>query len=190
MGDPEEIGSMPRQFRVGLDRLVEHVGQAVKLGIPAIALFPIVRADKKDAMGSESTNPDNIICQAARKLKCAFPEIGLIGDVALDPYTDHGHDGILRNGYVDNDESVDILVRQALLLAEAGIDVIAPSDMMDGRVRNLVRSLTTIFSINLLYKSSLNSVRLPSCASSMVSSSSVLAILVSRLLISAIQFDR
>lgn len=134
MGDPEEIGSMPGQFRVGLDRLVEHVGQAVELGIPAIALFPVVRADKKDAMGSESTNPDNIICQAARKLKCAFPEIGLIGDVALDPYTDHGHDGILRNGYVDNDESVDILVRQALLLAEAGIDVIAPSDMMDGRV--------------------------------------------------------
>lgn len=134
VGEPEEIKSMPGQFRVGLDRLVEHVGPAVELGIPAIALFPVVPGDKKDAMGSEAINPDNIICQAAKKLKRAFPEIGLIGDVALDPYTDHGHDGILCNGYVDNDRSVNILAQQALLLAKAGIDIIAPSDMMDGRV--------------------------------------------------------
>lgn len=133
-GDSEEIRSMPGQFRVGLDRLEAHVEQAVKLGIPAIAFFPVVPVNKKDAVGSESINPDNIICKAARKVKNAFPELGLIGDVALDPYTDHGHDGILRNGYVDNDESICILVQQALLLAEAGIDVIAPSDMMDGRV--------------------------------------------------------
>jgi porphobilinogen synthase len=133
-GDPHEIASMPGQFRVGLDRLVDHAGQAVELGIPAIALFPVTSVDKKDAEGSEATNPDNLICQAARLLKRAFPETGLIGDVALDPYTDHGHDGVVRDGYVANDESLAVLVRQALVLAEAGIDVVAPSDMMDGRV--------------------------------------------------------
>ncbi len=87
---------------MGLDRLLEHVKPAVDLGIPAIALFPVVPDNKKDAIGSEALNPDNIICQAAKMLKQAFPELGLIGDVALDPYTDHGHDGILKNDYVDN----------------------------------------------------------------------------------------
>lgn len=133
-GEPEEIVSMPGQWRVGLDRLIEHVGQAVELGIPAVALFPVIEPGKKDADGSEATNPDNLICRAARQLKRAFPELGLIGDVALDPYTSHGQDGILRNGYIVNDESVSKLSEQAIILAEAGFDVVAPSDMMDGRI--------------------------------------------------------
>ena len=134
----EEVASMPGVLRVGLDRLADHVGQAHALGIPAVALFPVTPPERKDAQGSEATNPENLMCRAARLLKGAFPELGLVGDVALDPYTDHGHDGVLRETrtgpYVDNDESVAILARQAVVQAEAGIDVIAPSDMMDGRV--------------------------------------------------------
>ncbi|MBU8690655.1 porphobilinogen synthase [Priestia megaterium] len=130
----EEINSMPGQFRVGLDCLVQHVKEAVELGIPAIALFPVIPDNKKDSIGTEALNSNNVICQAAKLLKEAYPNVGLIGDVALDPYTDHGHDGILVNGYVDNDESVRVLVQQALILAKSGIDVVAPSDMMDGRI--------------------------------------------------------
>ncbi len=134
----EAIASMPEVLRVGLDGLVDHVGRAAALGIPAVALFPATPAGRKDAEGTEATNPENLICRAARLLKRAFPGLGLVGDVALDPYTDHGHDGVLREtrtgAYVDNDESVAILARQAVVQAEAGIDVIAPSDMMDGRV--------------------------------------------------------
>ena len=128
------VGSMPGVDRVTLDRLVAHVAPVAELGVPAIALFPATPSDKKDSEGTESGNPENLMCNAARLLKKAFPDLGLVGDVALDPYTDHGHDGVLRDGYVANDESVAILVRQALNQAEAGIDVIAPSDMMDGRV--------------------------------------------------------
>ena len=130
----EEINSMPGQFRVGLDCLVQHVKEAVELGIPAIALFPVIPDNKKDSIGTEELNSNNVVCQAAKLLKEAYPNVGLIGDVALDPYTDHGHDGILVNGYVDNDESVRVLVQQALILAKSGIDVVAPSDMMDGRI--------------------------------------------------------
>jgi porphobilinogen synthase len=128
------VNSMPGVDRVTLDRLVAHVAPVAELGVPAIALFPATPADKKNAEGTESGNPNNLICSAARLLKQAFPDVGLVGDVALDPYTDHGHDGVIRDGYVVNDESVAILTRQALNQAEAGIDVIAPSDMMDGRV--------------------------------------------------------
>ncbi len=130
----EEINSMSGQFRVGLDGLVQYVKEAVELGIPAIALFPVIPDNKKDSIGTEALNSNNVICQAAKLLKEAYPNVGLIGDVALDPYTDHGHDGILVNGYVDNDESVRVLVQQALILAKSGIDVVAPSDMMDGRI--------------------------------------------------------
>jgi len=130
----EEINSMPGQFRVGLDGLVQYVKEAVELGIPAIALFPVIPDNKKDSIGTEALNSNNVICQAAKLLKEAYPNVGLMGDVALDPYTDHGHDGILVNGYVDNDESVRVLVQQALILAKSGIDVVAPSDMMDGRI--------------------------------------------------------
>jgi porphobilinogen synthase len=128
------VAAMPGVMRVTLDRLAAHVEPAVALGIPALALFPATPPEHKDAEGTEATNPENLMCRAARLLKRAFPDLGLVGDVALDPYTDHGHDGVIRDGYVANDESVAILVRQSLNQARAGIDVIAPSDMMDGRV--------------------------------------------------------
>ncbi len=129
-----EVASMPGVQRVTLDRLAAHVAPAVRLGIPAVALFPATPAEKKDPEGRESGNPENLMCQAARLLKREFPALGLIGDVALDPYTDHGHDGVIRDDYVANDETLAVLTRQAVVQAEAGIDIIAPSDMMDGRV--------------------------------------------------------
>ncbi len=128
------VASMPGVDRVTLDRLAAHVQPAARLGIPAIALFPATPAEKKDAEGTEATNPNNLICNAARLLKREFPDLGLIGDVALDPYTDHGHDGVIRDGYVHNDDTLKILTRQSTNQAAAGIDVIAPSDMMDGRI--------------------------------------------------------
>jgi porphobilinogen synthase len=128
------VASMPGVDRVTLDLLAAHAEQAVSLGIPAIALFPATPPDKKNAEGTESANPDNLICAATRLLKQEFPDLGLVGDVALDPYTDHGHDGVIRNGYVANDETLEKLTRQAVIQAQAGIDIIAPSDMMDGRV--------------------------------------------------------
>ncbi|WP_428375102.1 porphobilinogen synthase [Lichenicoccus sp.] len=135
-----EVSSMPGVKRVTLDRLAAHVAPAARLGIPAIALFPMTPLDKRDDEGTESGNPDNLICRSARLLKSEFPEMGLIGDVALDPYTSHGHDGVLREdpvlreAYVANDASVAVLVRQALNQAHSGIDILAPSDMMDGRI--------------------------------------------------------
>ncbi len=133
-GLSEPVPSMPEVERVSLDRLAAHVAPGVRLGIPAVALFPATPAERKNGEATEATNPDNLICSAARLLKREFPELGLIGDVALDPYTDHGHDGVIRDGYVANDETLEILQRQAVVQAKAGIDVIAPSDMMDGRV--------------------------------------------------------
>ena len=136
-----EIAAMPGVIRVSVDRLAEHVAPAARLGVPAIALFPATPPSLKDAEGSESANPDNLICRAARTLKREFPEIGLLGDVALDPYTDHGHDGVIRDNYVANDETLAILCAQALNQAAAGIDVISPSDMMDGRIGALRTAL-------------------------------------------------
>ncbi len=133
-GTTTDVASMPGVQRVTLDRLARHVEPALQYGIPAVALFPATPAEKKDAEGTEATNPENLMCEAARLLKREFPELGLVGDVALDPYTDHGHDGVIRNGYVANDDSLRVLTRQAVNQAEAGIDMIAPSDMMDGRV--------------------------------------------------------
>ncbi len=130
----EEVSAMPGVFRMGLDALARQVEEAAKLNIPALALFPVTPAEKKNATGTEALNPDNLICRATRLLKKEFPHIALLGDVALDPYTDHGHDGVLMDDYVANDESVELLVRQARNQAEAGIDIIAPSDMMDGRI--------------------------------------------------------
>jgi porphobilinogen synthase len=129
-----EVATMPGVQRVTIDRLEQHVAPAAELGIPAIALFPATPAELKDSEGTEATNSENLICRAAGVLKRAFPQIGLVGDVALDPYTDHGHDGVIRDGYVHNDDSIAVLVRQAVLQAQAGIDVVAPSDMMDGRI--------------------------------------------------------
>jgi porphobilinogen synthase len=133
-GQVVPVASMPGVCRVTLDRLEAHVAPAVELGIPAIALFPATPSDKKDAEGSEALNPENLMCSAARLLKKAFPDTGLVGDVALDPYTDHGHDGVIRRGYVANDETLAVLTRQSTNQAQAGIDIIAPSDMMDGRI--------------------------------------------------------
>jgi porphobilinogen synthase len=137
-GETRPVASMPGQVRVTVDRLAAHVEEAARLGIPALAIFPVTPPEAKDAEGTEALNPDNLICRAARELKRHFPELGLVGDVALDPYTDHGHDGVIRETrtgpYVHNDDSVAVLVRQAVNQAEAGIDVIAPSDMMDGRI--------------------------------------------------------
>jgi porphobilinogen synthase len=133
-GRTTDVASMPGVSRVTVDRLEAHVEPALKLGIPAVALFPATPPEKKDAEGRESGNPDNLMCQAARLLKRSFPTLGLVGDVALDPYTDHGHDGVFRGDRIANDETIEILVRQAIVQAEAGIDVVAPSDMMDGRI--------------------------------------------------------
>jgi porphobilinogen synthase len=133
-GQVVPVASMPGVNRVTLDRLAAHVEPAAKLGIPAIALFPATPAEKKDAEGTESGNPENLICSASRLLKKEFPNVGIVGDVALDPYTDHGHDGVIRNGYVANDETLEKLTRQSVIQAQAGVDIIAPSDMMDGRV--------------------------------------------------------
>jgi porphobilinogen synthase len=133
-GPPTPIASMPGVVRTGLDGLARHVEAAARLKIPAIALFPATPAGLKDAEATEALNPENLLCSAARILKREYPQIALVGDVALDPYTDHGHDGVIRNGYVANDESVAILVQQAVNQARAGVDIIAPSDMMDGRI--------------------------------------------------------
>jgi porphobilinogen synthase len=133
-GTESAVPSMPGVTRVTIDRLPGHVEHATTLGIPAIALFPMTPVAKKDAEGTEAKNPENLICRSARLLKREFPDLGLIGDVALDPYTDHGHDGVIRGSYVANDETLEVLSVQSVIQAEAGIDVIAPSDMMDGRV--------------------------------------------------------
>lgn len=130
----EAVASMPGVLRVGLDRLAAHVEAGVRLGIPAIALFPVTPPARKDADGTEALNADNLMNRAARLLAQEFPDTLLVGDVALDPYTDHGHDGVIRDGYVANDETLEILTRQAVIQAQSGIGVIAPSDMMDGRV--------------------------------------------------------
>ncbi len=129
-----DIASMPGVKRVSLDRLAAHVAPAARLGIPAIALFPVTPLHKRDEDGLESANPDNLICRSTRLLKAEFPDLGLIGDVALDPYTTHGHDGVLRDDRIDNGASVSALITQALNQAHSGIDILAPSDMMDGRI--------------------------------------------------------
>ncbi len=136
-----EVSTMPGIKRVTIDQLAFHIEPAAQLNIPALALFPVTSKEKRDSKGSESFNPNNLICQAARELKKHFPEIILIGDVALDPYTSHGHDGIIKNGYVVNDETIDVLARQSINQANAGIDIIAPSDMMDGRVSAIRQEL-------------------------------------------------
>lgn len=130
----EEIATMPGVYRYSLDALAEVAQTALDLGIPAIALFPNTPKALRDETGSEALNPDNLICRAIRRLKQLAPQIGLITDVALDPYTAHGHDGLLRAGEIVNDETVAILCQQAVLQAKAGADVVAPSDMMDGRI--------------------------------------------------------
>ncbi|CAI3922887.1 Delta-aminolevulinic acid dehydratase [Commensalibacter papalotli (ex Botero et al. 2024)] len=136
-----EVASMPGVKRVSVDRLGAYIEPAAKLNIPALALFPVTSKEKRDPTGSESYNPNNLMCSAAKELKKQFPEMLLIGDVALDPYTSHGHDGIVKNGYVVNDETVEVLIKQSVNQAHAGIDIIAPSDMMDGRIGSIRQAL-------------------------------------------------
>jgi len=128
------IASMPGVDRLTVDQAVRDAERAAKLDIPCIALFPYTEPSLRDETGSEALNPDNLVCQSVRAIKKEFPDIGVLCDVALDPYTSHGHDGLITDGKILNDETVAVLVRQALVQAEAGCDVIAPSDMMDGRV--------------------------------------------------------
>jgi porphobilinogen synthase len=135
------VASMPGVERVSVDEAVRDVERAAKLRIPCIALFPYTDPSLRDHNGSEALNPENLVCRAIRAIKKAVPDVGLLCDVALDPYTSHGHDGLLRDGEIINDETVEVLVRQALVEAEAGCDIIAPSDMMDGRVGAIRRAL-------------------------------------------------
>ncbi|MGH7089601.1 MAG: porphobilinogen synthase, partial [Stellaceae bacterium] len=130
----EPVPSMPGVHRLSVSVLVDAAGEAEALGIPLIALFPATPPERKTPDGEEAVNPENLVCRAVRAVKRAHPDLGVMCDVALDPFTTHGHDGVLRDGEVANDETVAILARQALVQAEAGCDVIAPSDMMDGRV--------------------------------------------------------
>jgi len=128
------VASMPGVERLSVDQAVRDAERAARLAIPCLALFPYTDPGLRDETGSEALNPDNLVCRAIRAIKTEFPDLGVLCDVALDPYTSHGHDGLLRDGEILNDETVAVLVRQALAQADAGCDVIAPSDMMDGRV--------------------------------------------------------
>ncbi len=131
----EQIDSMPGIVRHSLDNFLKEAEEVYKLGIPAIAIFPNIEASLRDAEGSEATNREGLVPKAVREIKKHLPELGVMTDVALDPYTNHGHDGLLSDsGYILNDETVKVLCEQALVCAEAGADIIAPSDMMDGRV--------------------------------------------------------
>src|ERR1700712_3174651 len=125
------IASMPGVDRLSVDQCVRDAERAAKLNIPCIALFPYTEASLRDEHGSEALNADNLVCQSVRAIKKEFPELGVLCDVALDPFTSHGHDGLIEDGRILNDETVAVLVRQALVQAEAGCDIIAPSDMMD-----------------------------------------------------------
>src|SRR5471030_3218823 len=127
------VASMPGVDRLSVDQAVRDAEHAVKLNIPCIALFPYTEPSLRDEHGSEALNPDNLVCQSVRAIKKEFPGLGVLCDVALDPFTSHGHDGLIEDGRILNDETVAVLVRQALVQAEAGSDLIATSDMMDGR---------------------------------------------------------
>ena len=131
----EPVASMPGVERVSMDLLMPIAEECVRLGVPVIALFPVIEQSLKTADGREATNPDGVVLRIARELKKNFPALGVLADVALDPYTTHGQDGVLDSaGYVINDETVAVLTQQAVLQAEAGVDIVAPSDMMDGRI--------------------------------------------------------
>lgn len=129
------VASMPGVNRYSIDKLMSVAEDCVKLGIPVMALFPVIDSSQKALDGIEATNPDGLVPSAVRALKSRFPELGLLTDVALDPYTSHGQDGVIdQDGYVMNDITIEILVKQALIQAQAGVDIVAPSDMMDGRI--------------------------------------------------------
>ena len=141
-GQRETVASMPGIERLSIDELIKEAAELVELGIPAVALFPVTPVEKKSEDAREAFNPDGLAQRAVRALKANFPELGVITDVALDPFTTHGQDGLIdETGYVMNDETVEVLVKQALSHAEAGADVVAPSDMMDGRIGQVRQAL-------------------------------------------------
>jgi porphobilinogen synthase len=146
----QPVASLPGVSRLSIDKLVETAREACTLGIPALALFPVIDNANKTEDGREATNPKNLVCRAVRALKSAVPDIGVICDVALDPYTTHGHDGLVIDGDVANDATVQVLVKQAMVLAEAGCDVVAPSDMMDGRVAAIRAELEKRGMVNVI----------------------------------------
>ena len=158
----QPIKSMPDVFRYTLDKLSFVVDKAIKKKLPMVALFPHTEIRKKNSLGSEALNEDNLVCRAIQLIKKKFKnEIGIMCDVALDPYTSHGHDGLLSSGYVLNDETINVLINQSLLQAQMGCDVLAPSDMMDGRIGMIRKSLdkngykmTQILSYAIKYASS------------------------------------
>ena len=157
----EPIPEMPGLFRYSLDNLKKEIKNILNLNISAIAIFPNISNTLKNTSGSEALNKNNIVCRAIKLIKDTTSELGIVCDVALDPYTDHGHDGIIVNDYIDNDETVKILCEQALIQAEVGCDIIAPSDMMDGRIRKIRETLennnyknTLIMSYTAKYSSS------------------------------------
>ncbi len=138
----EPIASMPGVYRLSLDRLLEELAEVSRLGIPAVALFPVIAPEAKTEEAEEAYNPDGLVQRTVRAIKRQYPELGVITDVALDPYTIHGQDGLIdARGYVSNDETVAVLVRQALSHAAAGADIVAPSDMMDGRIGAIRQAL-------------------------------------------------
>ena len=130
----ESIDSMPEILRYSKESVLEEIEDLLENNINTIALFPVIDSSKKDGLGKEALNQSNLICESIQKIKSKFPEMIIIADVALDPYTDHGHDGVLKDNYVDNDLTLDVLKSQSLILAESGADILAPSDMMDGRI--------------------------------------------------------
>jgi porphobilinogen synthase len=135
------VASMPGVERLSVDQIAREAVRAAELNIPCIALFPYTDPSLRDETGSEALNPDNLVCRAIRAIKKEVPDIGVLCDVALDPFTSHGHDGLIRDGVILNDETVAVLIKQSLVQAEAGCDIIAPSDMMDGRVGAIRRAL-------------------------------------------------
>ena len=137
----QSIKAMPGVYQYSIDRIERLIESAIDKKIPMVALFPNIPLSKKNNKGTEALNKNNLICKALRLIKKNYKEIGLMCDVALDPYTNHGHDGILKNNYVDNDETLKILAKQSILQADMGCDVIAPSDMMDGRIGEIRKAL-------------------------------------------------
>ena len=146
----EPIESMPEINRYGLDESLKEIQDVLDCGLNTIALFPVIDPDKKDNQGSEAINDNNFISSSIKTIKNEFPEITIIADVALDPYTSHGHDGLIIDDYVDNDSTIDALVKQSLVLANAGADIIAPSDMMDGRIKFIRAGLEDANFINTI----------------------------------------
>ena len=138
----ESISSMPGVFRYTINRVSQIVDKAIKKGIPMVALFPKTKSSLKNDLGSEALNENNLVCRAILEIKKRYKnQIGIMCDVALDPYTSHGHDGLIKSNQIINDETIEVLINQSLLQAEMGCDVLAPSDMMDGRIGKIRRAL-------------------------------------------------